>query len=149
MGGCEQVASCDIRGKPRQFERELLLSKVDKVLDLTKQLAEANKVGLPKHYRTIPGVRSDPRYSWEYFLYRVGIVSNDGRASQLLSSISKRIRLTSLAPITSISTPLSEHKAILGARELVASTRPKCFDPGGGKAVIIMGGEGTAPVDDS
>lgn len=39
-----QVASCDVKGKPRQFEREMLFSKVDKVSDLAKQLAEANKV---------------------------------------------------------------------------------------------------------
>lgn len=40
----KQVASCDIKGKPRQYEREMLLSKVDKVSDLSKQLADANKV---------------------------------------------------------------------------------------------------------
>lgn len=39
-----QVASCDVKGKPRQFEREMLFSKVDKVSDVVKQLSEANKV---------------------------------------------------------------------------------------------------------
>lgn len=39
-----QVASCDVKGKPRQFEREMLFSKVAKVSDVAKQLSEANKV---------------------------------------------------------------------------------------------------------
>ena len=38
------MASCDVKGKPRQFEREMLFSKVDKVSDVAKQLSEANKV---------------------------------------------------------------------------------------------------------
>eukprot|EP00752_Nemacystus_decipiens_P010349 g9219.t1 len=39
-----KVASCDVKGKPRQFEREMLFSKVAKVSDVAKQLSEANKV---------------------------------------------------------------------------------------------------------
>lgn len=42
--GAVQVASCDVKGKPRQFEREMLFSKMDKVSDVAKQLSEANKV---------------------------------------------------------------------------------------------------------
>lgn len=42
-----QVASCDVKGKPRQFEREMLFSKVAKVSDVAKQLSEANKVPVP------------------------------------------------------------------------------------------------------
>lgn len=42
-----QVATCDVKGKPRQFERELLFSKVGRVADLAKHLCEATKVKRP------------------------------------------------------------------------------------------------------
>lgn len=38
-----------MKGKPRQFERDMLFSRVDKVSDLAKELSEANKVRL--YYR--------------------------------------------------------------------------------------------------
>lgn len=39
-----QVATCDVKGKARQFERDLLFSKVARVADLAKHLCEATKV---------------------------------------------------------------------------------------------------------
>lgn len=58
-----QVASCDVKGKPRQFEREMLFSKVDKVSDVAKQLSEANKV-CPLYCTAVPASPVTPNVSY-------------------------------------------------------------------------------------